>query len=421
MVRLKVLGSGREVGRTAILLESRSGEKLLLDYGVGFDENDRPVFPLHVAPKELKGIVLSHAHLDHCGAIPLLYTTYSLPLYTTSLTAELSNLLLNDMLKISGYYLPYEDVEIKKMMRNVQAIEYGETLELGSFRITFLNAGHIPGSVMTVVEVDDKRILYTGDFNTLSTELLRGADVYSVGKVDVVIMEATYALYNHPRREDVRRKFVRTVLEVLNEGGKVLIPAFSVGRAQEIMFVCAEEIPEYPIYVDGMARQAAEILAKYPRYLRDYRRYMDVLERVEQVNGWNMRKRILKKPCIIISPAGMLKGGAALFYLKKLYSDPRNAVIFVSYQSPTTPGFRILEEGTFELGAEKLKVEARVEWFDFSSHCGRKELLEFIKRFSNAKIILVHTEAESGMKLAEYLREKSLDVEVPEVGHEEDL
>ena len=390
-MKIKILGSGREVGRAGILVKSDDAN-VLFDYGVNVSE-DIPRFPEHFTPRDLDAIALTHAHLDHSGGIPLLYVSVEPTLYASPLTLGLSELLIKDFLKISKYYIPYEMVELLTMMRRSVKTEIGGEYEVGRGILKTYEAGHIPGSTMFTLEVEGKKILYTGDFNLEDSCLLRGGEISAFEKADVIIMEATYASFNHPSREENEKRFIESLYEVLDNGGIVLVPAFAVGRAQEILCVLYKYGVEYPIYYDGMARVAAEIIGEHGEYLRDPEMYREAMGRASKIRNARMRKKILKKPCIIVSPAGMLKGGAAVSYM---------------------------ETGIFESPSKSGKVNARVEWFDFSSHCGRNDLLEAISRTPKSSlIVVVHSEEKQGLEFAEFVRGKlNREVVFPANGEE---
>ncbi len=408
---IKVLGGAGEVGRAGILVKSlESGTAVLLDYGVNFDEQDRPLFPQHVRPRDLSCVVLSHAHLDHCGFIPALYVSYEVPLYATPLTIELSDLLIKDLIKLSGYYLPYEHREVSKMLECTVPVTYGEVVEISpNLSLTFLNAGHVPGSSMVIIEIDGWRVLYTGDFNPSPTCLLNGADLYNIPKdVDVVIMEGTYVNGTHPPREVLEKQLVEITLNVLEDGGCVLIPSFTVGRSQEVLSILVKYgVDTYPIIVDGLARIANEIIARYPHYLRDYKLYRRAMEVAIEVPSEYFRRNVGSEPCIVISPAGMLKGGAVIQYLKKLSRSKKNAIILPSFQAPGTPGFQILTRGKAFVENRELKIEAQIYWIDLSAHAGKKELEDFIKMFNTeTHIVMVHTTLLNALKFVSRIRQK---------------
>lgn len=400
MLQLKVLGGGRRVGKSAILLEG-SRNKILLDYGVDISGTE-PEFPLHVRPRDLDFVVITHAHLDHSGAAPLLYISAKPKLYTTALTLELSDILISDFLKLSKYYIPYEYGQVEEMKDSATIANHGSEVEERGVTLRFWNAGHIPGSVMVELEIEGKTVLYTGDFNTVSTCLLTGADLDPFENTDIVVMEGTYASFDHPPREKVEQAFVHDVLEVLESGGNVLVPAFAVGRAQEILCVLAKYGVKYPVYVDGMARKVNSILLENLDALRDPEFVEKALTSAIHVDSRQDRRRALEKPSIIVSPAAMLKGGASVHYVRELIEDPHSAIFFVSYIMRETPARKLLENGILELETLKKRAAARIEWYDFSSHCGKRELLKVLEKLDNkTKLIVVHSEEDVGREFVE--------------------
>ena len=402
-LRIRFLGGTREVGRSAISVETEK-TRVLLDYGVMLDHE--PGFPMHVSPKEVDAIILGHSHLDHSGAIPIFYIQGRKPVYTNKLTAELSQLLISDFIHLSSYYLPYEYLELRTMMRNIRHLEFGIKETVGDLTFQLFNAGHIPGSAQVLVEAEGKRLLYTGDFNTIDTRLLRGA-MLDYGDLDAVIMEGTYANEDHPERLELEKHFVEEVTEVVERGGTVLVPAFSIGRAQEILCILSAYHFEYPVYLDGMAREASRVLMNYPQFLRDHSAFLDAVHTANWVEGWRDRRRATKTPCVIVAPAGMLKGGPAAFYISKIGKKANNAVFLVSFQIPGTPGRELLEKGVCLIDGKMRKVKAKVAHFDFSSHCGAKELKETVKSIKGkAKIFVMHGAEGNCELLAKWIREE---------------
>ncbi|MEL9991945.1 MAG: MBL fold metallo-hydrolase [Thermoproteus sp.] len=421
-MRIKFLGGAGEVGRAAVLVKTAAGS-VLFDYGVNFDAQGRPVFPEHVRPKDLVAVVLSHAHLDHSGALPSLYVSVKTPIYATPLTMELSDVMYTDMIKLSGYYLPYTHDEVRAAMESAIPLTYGEPVELApDITLTVYNAGHVPGSAISVLEAEGRTVVFTGDFNLRDTALLRGADLYNLPKkADVVVMEATYAAADHPPREELERSFVETVKEVVEGGGTVLVPSFALGRAQEVLLTLVKH-DIGPIYVDGLARQVNSIVGKYPHLLNDFDLYRKALEAaVEIPNAYVRKKAVGQEPSVIISPAGMLKGGASLYYFKRLAGDEKNAIILPSFQAPDTPGFEVLSRGEALVEGTLVRVRARVEWFDFSAHSGRSELAEFVESFSDdTRVVLFHTEPSSAMYFVKWMQTRGRDnIYVPLVVGEE--
>ncbi|RLG82705.1 MAG: MBL fold metallo-hydrolase, partial [Thermoprotei archaeon] len=214
-VSIRVLGGGHEVGRAAIAVKVGDSSKyLLLDYGVNFNERDEPQLPLHIRPSDLAGLVVTHAHLDHVGATPLLYTTAKLPAVMTLLTKNLSEIMVKDFLKISSYYLPFVDLSLKTLMDNTIDLNYGDEVRVDRYYIKLINAGHIPGSAMAYVEVDGVKILYTGDVNTIDTRLVKKPSIEGL-EADVLIIESTYGNANHPPRSLIEKEFIESIKEVI--------------------------------------------------------------------------------------------------------------------------------------------------------------------------------------------------------------
>jgi len=413
-LKVIVLGSGKEIGRSAVLVEGK-GTSLLLDYGVALGEGDEPELPLSIAPSKLTALIVTHAHLDHVGAAPLLYISGKIPTIMTPLTRDISELMIEDMLKISGYYLPFEHLELRNMLENTKPIGYYKELELNNARVQLISSGHIPGSAMVKIIIGERSLIYTGDVNTIDTRLVSSADTSNL-EADTLIIEGTYADVDHPERPMIEKKFIDTIVEILEDGGTVLVPAFSLGRSQEVLALLAEKLPYITVYYDGMVRRITEIMLSYKNYLNK----PDLLEKAvkifEPVRGWDMRKKIWKEPCVIVAPAGMLKGGPSLYYIKRLWSGRNNAIILVSFQAPGTPGRMLIEEGTFmEKGP---RITARLEWFDFSSHAGFSGLFNIVKRVKNLeKVIIVHAEESSANYLATKIREElGVDTYIPENG-----
>jgi len=422
MSKIKILGSGKEVGRAGILIEQ--DEKFaLLDYGVNFDENDRPIFPLHVRPKDIDIIILTHSHLDHIGAAPSLYISVMPKLGATPLTLDVSKILLLDMIKLNGPYLPFDEQSINDMLVSAETMNYEKTYEYGNFLVTLMDSGHIPGSASVLVETNSNRILYTADMNTIETKL-KGPHKLNGVKADTLIIESTYSTSNHPPREESEKRFIDDVNDVVEKNGVVLVPAFGVSRGQEIMALLEEKGFGYNVWVDGMIRDIAELYIAHSNYLKSPRLLLKAMQEQRLVKGWNDRRRALKEPGVIIASAGMMKGGPSLYYLKKISNNPRNAVFMVSYQAEGTPGRDILEKGFYTDGNKNFNVESRVEWFDFSSHTDKKGILETIKSIQGLRrIILVHGEPEGQKLLSEEIKSQNNNIEViiPDNGDEINL
>lgn len=394
--------------------------QILMDYGVMIDHDVG--FPVHISPKDLNAVILTHAHLDHSGLIPLFYVHSTLPVYAVEPTFKLTRVLVRDMIKLSGYYLPYEYIDLESMMNHLVPVEYHSKFKVNDAEITLINAGHIPGSAQVVVETDGKRVLYTGDFNLVPTHLVPGAD-HDYTNLDAIVIESTYATEDHPDRAESERNFVLACKEVVEGGGTVLVPAFGVGRSQEIICMLADHNFNHPVFVDGMALDAIRMLEAHPNALRDQQQFRRAMREAEQIKNWNDRRRAARTEGVIVSPAGMLKGGASVFYMENIARNQDNGIFLVSYQVPGSPGRILLDEGRFVLHGKAMKANVRIEKFDFSSHGGKTQLEETLKELNKkTRVFVVHGEEANCKHLAEWAtQELGLQASTPRPGETHDL
>jgi len=388
-VVISFLGDPDKVGRAAYLI--RGSKSILIDYGVELTKP--PKFPILVPPHYIDLFILSHSHLDHIGAAPTLYLHGNIPALMTKPTLELGELLIKDFIKLSGEYLPYEYLDFMNLANNTHFLTYKKNFSINDVSITFLDAGHIPGSCQVIVEIDGKRILYTGDINTYDTRLQNVADLNYEEEFDVVIIESTYAADVHPPRKKLERLFVKTAEEVVEDGGIALVPAFAVGRSQEILLILYHRKFSYNITMDGMALEATKILLNNPGYIKNYKVLKKAFKKIRKVYRWKERKKVIKEPGLIIAPAGMLGGGAAVYYINKLYKDPKNAIFLVGYQAPGSPGRNLLEARKLKIEEREKEVVASIYYMQFSAHTdsnGLKKVLSSLR--GDPKIYIVHGE-----------------------------
>jgi len=413
-MEIRFLGSAREVGRAAIAVKSEKSQ-LLLDYGVML--NDEPGFPMHIPPKDVDAIVLTHCHLDHSGGVPIFHITEKKPVYGTQLTFDLAKPLISDFIRLSGYYLSFEYLELQTMMKSCVHLDFRKEETVGDMKFQLLNSGHLPGGAQVLIEANGKRVVYTSDFNSRDTQLLAGAD-RDYSEIDAIIMESTYAGQVHPDRKELEKEFMEHVNGVVENGGTALIPAFSVGRSQEIACVLAAHHFEYPVAMDGMAREANQIMMNHASFMRDPELFIKALHSAAWVEGYRDRRKIAKKSGAIISPAGMLKGGPVAFYIQKIGKKSKNGVFLVGYQIPGTPGRQLLDEGKLIIDGKLQKVKAQVKHFDFSSHSGADELRAAVKELKgNPTVYVVHGEEENCEMFAEWIKtEVGLEAVAPKPG-----
>lgn len=390
---VSVLSGHNEVGRSAVLVEA-GDTRILLDYGMKLVPKSQPLFPPEV--EDVDAVLLSHAHLDHSGAIPALFRSRGRwpKVYSLDITRDYSDVLLADAIKVAkarGHTLPYGMREVRQALANFRHVEFGVPFRVGDVEVTAYNAGHIPGSAMFYLRHDGRSILYTGDLNMRETRLMPPADT-SIPKVDLLIMESTYAFKEHPRREGQEMLLREVVDETLKSGGVAVIAGFAIGRLLEIAMALKARGFRGRMYLDGMARRGVEITDAYPDRVRD----PDVLRYVERfikpVDGWRLRKKLVRRPNVILTTSGMLEGGPVHFYLKELKDDTNSSVTLTGYQIEGTEGRRLIEEGRMTIDGEEVEIQMKVNQLNFSAHASDSGLRTFVKRLEPEAIMTIHGE-----------------------------
>lgn len=390
-MKIQFLGGGDEVGNSAMLLEDNR-MKILCDYG--YNPTKPPKFPNEV--KQVDLTLLSHCHIDHSGLIPYLCRKFNSSVIATSLTALISEILFYDSLKVAkaeGFSLPYNAKDVRSARENYVFTDDEDIRNIGNFELHTHSAGHIPGACMYELKAE-KTILFTGDLNTINTQLVLGAKPI---KCDILIIESTYSGRNHPKREEEEKKFVKRVEEVVNNGGRVIVPAFAVGRTQEVLLTLKET--NHEIWVDGLSKKISEVYLQNPNYIRSPKKLRDSLNKINFVYTNFGRKKALKGD-VIITTSGMLDGGPVLYYLSKMRDDEKSAIFLTGYQVEKTNGRKLVERGVVDFQGVEERISCKVEFFDFSAHAGHDELVEFIRKCSPQKVILYHGEGDKRKELA---------------------
>ena len=423
-VKVKFYGAAREVGRSCIVIESKEGTRLLLDAGVKLGGEDQfPVLEDEELAK-IDAILVTHAHLDHVGYLPHIYSSgYNGFVYTLKPTFELTNVLISDYMKISNPQNVSKE-GLNKLQKHFKLVEYHNEFNIKELKIRFLPAGHILGSAMIEIIDGESRMLYTGDINLRSTKLLNPAYTEKL-HVDTLITESTYSADADifPPERVVLGDIVASIKETINAGGKVIIPSFAVGRAQEVLFILDDYmksgmIPKVPIYLDGMINKAMRIHRHNVIYCKEELQKRILMneddpfksKHFNEVNTKQDRSKVMKEEgsSIIVTTSGMITGGPVMKYIERLGSDEKNKMILVGYQAEGTKG-RALSDGAKELviNEKKVPINLKVEQYHLSAHADRQQLMSFIGKVNGLKnIFVVHGEPKKQLEFLEALKHK---------------
>jgi len=439
-IRLTSLGGFRQVGRSSLLLMTRES-KVMVDCGVDVssDSDGTPYLNApEVMPLEaIDAIVVTHAHLDHSGMIPLLFKYgYDGPIYCTPPTRDIMSLLQLDYIKVSfgeAKKSPYESSHIRDAVKHCITLKYGETTDISpDVRLTLQNAGHILGSAIAHFHIGEGlyNIAITGDIKFERTWLFNPS-VNKFPRLETLVMESTYGGYHdlQPSRQEASSQLKDVLERTLNKEGKVVIPVFAVGRSQEVMLVLeelmrTEQVITTPIYLDGLIWEATAIHTAYPEYLNSQLRNQIfqtgenpfLSEMFKRVESMDTREKILgdPDPCVILATSGMMNGGPVIEYLKSWASNEKNTLIFVGFQAEGTLGRRI-QKGMKEITINKhgnpidIQMKMNVETVDgFSGHSDRMQLINFIGSMSPRpeRILCCHGEEYKCIDLASSLYKK---------------
>jgi KH/beta-lactamase-domain protein len=450
-VRLTALGGFREVGRSSILVQTRESN-VLLDCGINpgsttppnsFPRLDMPQFDLDA----LDAVVISHAHLDHCGFLPFLFKYgYDGPVYCSAPTSSLMTLLQMDFLDVAnkqGVMPPYSQKDVRDTVMHTIPLRYGSVTDIApDVRLTLHNSGHILGSSIVHLHIGEglHNLVYTGDYKFGKSMLLEPA-VSMFPRVETIITESTYGAPGDvmPTRVESEQLLTTIINETLDREGKVLIPVPAVGRAQEIMLIIDGYmrrglLKEAPVFVEGMISEATAIHTAYPEYLAKGVRNSILYEGINPfqsdyftiVEHPSAREEIVDgDQCIILATSGMLEGGPVIDYFKRLAADKRNTIIFVSYQIEGTMGSRV-QKGLADVPIinskgkmQVMKVNMQVETVrGFSGHSDRRQLINYIRRVKPKpeRIIVTHGERSKSLSMAGLFKRKyNVETLVPEV------
>lgn len=459
-MKIKFCGAAEEVTGSKHLL-TINGTKILLDCGLrqkNIEENIIYNREFLFDPKEVDVLLLSHAHLDHCGNIPNLYNQgFTGTTYTTHASKDLAKFIVLDAAKIQKHDVNflfkkfgtnikplYNEEDIDRAWANFVSVKYKETIQITpEIKVTFIDAGHILGSAQIYIEFFDqydkkqKSLLFTGDLGRKDLPILKDPDY--IESADIVITETTYGNSTHDNIENIYKDLPWIINDVYQRGGKVLIPAFAMERTQELIYalhllISEKKIPEIPIYVDSpLASHMTDVFEKH-KNLFDDESYKDFFKNhqaplqapyIHYVESVNESKKInaIKDQVIIVSGAGMLSGGRMLHHLIHNLDNPKNLVLVIGYMVHNTLG-RALIEGheSITILKNKVRIRAQVEILDsFSGHADKIDLLNYIPNIKNLKnIFLVHGDEREYIPFKENLKlfTKDVNIEIPSLGEE---
>jgi hypothetical protein len=424
---LITLGGFSEVGRSCMLLTTRES-KILLDCGINPGAKDTfNAYPrldwANIDLDEIDAVIISHAHLDHTGFLPVLFKYgYKGPVYCTEPTLPLMTLIQIDMIKVAmgeGSLPLYTEKDIREVIKHTITIPYGMVTDVApDIKMVLVNAGHILGSASVHLHIGNgaHNIVYTGDLKYGKSQLFESAS-WNFPRVETLIIESTYGAKEDimPAREEVEQTFVNTINSTLSEGGKVLIPVPAVGRAQEILMVIdsymkSNKLVEAPVFIEGMISEASALHVAYPEYLSKELRqrilYSDdnpfTSEYFTTIEHPDARDEALRdEPAIIMATSGMLEGGPVIEYFKAIAPNPKNKILFVSYQVNGTLGRRVLD-GSREVSIinkegkiDVININSSVEKIEgFSGHSDYNQLMSYISKLKPKlkRVIVNHGE-----------------------------
>lgn len=422
MPKLTFLGGADEVGASCTLVEI-AGKRILVDCGIRMSPRDGDVLP-YLAPIEeaggLDAIILTHAHTDHSGAMPVIHQSYShVPVYMTAATLSLTTILLMDSLKImqsefekEGEIPLYPLPAVELLIGASRPVAMCTPLDIfgGDIRLTFTPAGHILGAATVLIESDDGVILMGGDVSVTDQLTIPGMMRPPCTQPDIVVIESTYGGRKHADRSAEEHRLVERANEVIQRGGGILFPAFAVGRAQEVILILSRamergHIPKAPIFVDGMVRTVCSAYRSYPELLTPWLRkridtkgdpFYPADGTVEPVFKPQLREHCAnQRPAIYIASSGMLTGGPSPYYATKLAPNPKNCIAITGYQDEESPGRRVQDVaraggGMLRLHEQDVELKCEVGTYGLSAHADTSQLVDALRDIAPHQIALVH-------------------------------
>ncbi|KXJ20960.1 cleavage and polyadenylation specificity factor subunit 3 [Exaiptasia diaphana] len=436
LLRITPLGSGQEVGRSCHFLEFK-GKKVLLDCGIhpGMTGVESLPFLDEIDTAEIDLLLISHFHLDHCGALPWLLekTTFKGRVFMTHATKAIYRWLLSDYVKVSNIAVEdmlYSESDLEKSMDKIETIHFHQEKEVGGIKFWCYHAGHVLGAAMFMIEIAGVKILYTGDFSRQEDRHLMAAEIPTITP-DVLIVESTYGTHIHEKREDRESRFTGTVHDIVNRGGRCLIPVFALGRAQELLLILDEywqnhpELHDIPIYyASQLAKKCMSVFQTYVNAMNDkikkqiavsnpfVFKHISNLKSIDQFDDIG--------PSVVMASPGMMQSGLSRELFEQWCTDRRNGVIIAGYCVEGTLAKNLMAEPEeiTTMSGQKIQRKCSVDYISFSAHTDFEQTSEFIRTLKPQNIILVHGEKnEMGRLKAALIREYEDNPELSIVVH----
>ncbi|QQS61380.1 MAG: MBL fold metallo-hydrolase [Candidatus Moraniibacteriota bacterium] len=424
---MKILfhGAAREIGKSCIEVESR-GQRYLLDAGVKFIGGGIQ-YPQYL--EDIQGVdavFLSHAHLDHSGALAFFEKKrLGSPIYTTKLTWQITKMLLEDtrhLEQLRRVRPTFNAQDILRVEEDIVFVDYDKeyTTKDGMVKFRYLNSGHIPGGASVLLELEGRKLLYTADFNTQHTQLMIPSKIaQECPVVDTLIVEGTYGTRNHPERALTEEAFIRSIETCMNLGGSALIPVFGVGRSQEILMILDYFVGKNPIYLDGMARKLLDhVLYAQDPYIQNKERLTRIARGIKKVYKRDRERVAQEKGVIIVSTSGMVEGGPASFYAKEFVEEKNNFILLTGYQTNGTQGRSMYDDHVFfDENDMPIPVQCHMRKFNFSAHLDKDSLHEVMRNIEHKNLILQHGDPDALDALSLFAKENLTSrVFIPQLG-----
>jgi Cft2 family RNA processing exonuclease len=443
-MNLTFLGGAREIGASSLLLEV-AGHRLLVDGGMRPTASEGARLP-DLAPLAPEAILITHAHIDHTGGLPLLAGLYpTIPIYATESTIALMHLLLRDSVRImeqeqlqpDGETPLYSAEQVDALLARITPVAFHQPLvplaTAPEITVQFLPAGHILGAAMLLLETPEGRLLHTGDISVTDQRTVKGLAMDALPQAEVLICEGTYGNRSHANRREEERGLVQTVQAIIAAGGRVLLPAFAVGRAQELVLIlkafrASGTLSPVPIYLDGMVRavcsayqnQSHDLHPSVRRFLQNARRPLFADPQLQIFNVQREQRTALlsrESPFIVVSSSGMLAGGASPLYAATWATRPQDGIVFSGYQDEESPGAALLtaQRGSVvRLQEQRLLLQCQVARYSLSAHADAEQLVHVIQKVEPDHLLLVHGAPEALEALARRFPKR--EVQIPVVG-----